>query len=182
MRWDDLFADLEGGVESMEQQERDADIAERTRAHLGTVRWVDRCVGARLGLRIVGIGLVEGDVDTVTRDWLLMHVDGRSDWVINLDAVCGVVGAPPTASTAGTRSAVAARMTWVNAWSVLSRDRARVQVVRTDGTHLAGLAARVGRDFVEMRCADDFGAEDRRRGERLEIVPYRAIAAVKCPR
>lgn len=182
MRWDDLFADLEAGAESMELQERDADIAERTRAELGSLLWVDRCAGARLGLRIAGVGLVEGTVETVTRDWLLMRVDGRSDWVVGLDAVTGVVGAPSVASAADTRSAVAARMTWVNAWSVLSRDRARIQVVRTDGTHLSGVAARVGRDFVEMRWIDDFGAEDRRRDERLEIVPYRPIAAVKCPR
>lgn len=182
MRWDDLFADLEGGVESMQQQERDADIAERTRAQLGSLRWVDRCVGARLALRIAGVGLVEGTIETVTRDWLLMQVDGRSDWVVGLDAVNGVVGAPPAATTADARGAVAARMTWVNAWSVLSRDRARVHVVRTDGTHVSGIAARVGRDFVEMRCSDDFGAEDRRQDDRFEIVPYRSIAAVKCPR
>jgi len=178
MRWELLFDDLEHTAEALQLLERDSDIAERTRAELQTVAWTDRCVGAQVALRVKTLGVLRGTVDTVTPTWLLLHADRGSDWVVATDAVLGVVGAPREAGPQP-HAALAARMTWVNVWSILSRDRARVHVVRRDGGDVDGVAARVGKDFVELWCTDPADPEH---AGRTEIVPYVAVVAVRCPR
>jgi hypothetical protein len=42
-----------------------------------------------------------------------------------------------------------------------------------------GVAARVGKDFVELWCTDPADPEH---AGRTEIVPYVAVVAVRCPR
>lgn len=172
MRWDGLFSDLAGEVEALERQERDLDIADRTRAELGAVSWLDRCAESEVALRVAGLGVLRGQVDTVAGAWLLLHADEPVDWVVAIAAVTGVLDASPRSVRADARGEVARRMTWVNAWSVLSRDRDHVHVFRTDQTSVSGVPVRVGHDFVEL-------ATD---GGRAELVPYQAIAAVRCPR
>lgn len=167
MRWDELFAGLETDLDSLQQSERDVEIADRTRVRLGQMSWVDRCAGARVGLRVQGVGLLRGMVDTVTSSWLLLHASGTTDWVVSLAAVTGVVDVPANASAPAKRRTVEQKMTWLNAWSVLSRDRDEVYVVRVDGTPVAGVADRVGKDFVEIGG---------------ELVPYVVMAAVRAPR
>lgn len=166
MRWDGLFDDLEADFESMRESERDAEIADRTRARAGELTWVERCAGSPVRLRVQAVGVLSGVVDTVTTAWVLLHASESTDWVVSRAAVTGVLDVPAVAvgSPAGE---VARRMTWLNAWAVLARDRDPVHVVRLDGTTVAGVAGRVGKDFVEL------GAE---------LVPYAAIAAVRCRR
>lgn len=175
MRWRELFGELEGDAAALERQERDLDIADRTRARLGSLSWLDRCAQRDVGLRVAGVGLLHGQVETVASAWLLLHADAATDWLVAVAAVTGIV--PSTTAVADTgsgdaRGQVERRLTWLNAWSVLSRDRDRVYVVRTDGSGTAGIPARVGRDFVELTT--EVG--------RAELVPYAAIAAVRCPR
>ncbi|MDO9378619.1 MAG: hypothetical protein Q7T56_07200 [Nocardioidaceae bacterium] len=174
MAWDELFADLESSAEAWEQRERDAEILERTRSAWSRVRWADRCVGSSVALRVDGLGVVDGEVDTVARTWLLLRSAGAVDWVVALDAVLGVVGAPASPVARARGGEVAARMGWTNAWTVLTRDRAAVQVVRRDGSRVEGLPVRVGEDFVELRSEDGRA--------RPELVPFGAVAAVRCPR
>lgn len=165
MRWDDLFDDLEADLDSMHRSERDAQIADATRVRSGQIRWVELCRGGRVGLRVAGVGMLHGTVDTVTGAWLLLHGGAGVDWVVGLEAVLGVVD-PPTTAARAAGGEVAARMTWLHAWSALSRDRDHVHVVRTDGSTVSGVPGRVGKDFVELGG---------------EYVPYAAIAAVRCP-
>ncbi|MFY0407562.1 hypothetical protein [Solicola sp. PLA-1-18] len=174
MAWDELFADLESSAEAWEQRERDAEIAERTRSAWSQVGWAERCVGSRVSLRVDGLGSVDGEVDTVARTWLLLRAGGAVDWVVALDAVLGVVGAPASPAARARGGEVAARMGWTNAWTVLVRDHAVVQVVRRDGSRVDGLPVRVGEDFVELRVSED--------RSRTEIVPFGAVVAVRCQR
>jgi hypothetical protein len=184
MRWDALFADLEGMAAGEWLRERDAEIAERTRAELGRVRLVDRLRAvadrasagnhADVTVRMLAAGTLRGEIARVTDDWFLL-VTPSYEWVVAIDAVLGLSGMPPAARTPESQSAVSAGLGWAAAWRVLARDRTSVHVVRRDGETVAGVPGRVGHDFVEL--SDDDGM-----GRAVEVVPHFAIAAVRCPR
>jgi hypothetical protein len=184
MRWDALFADLEGMAAGEWLRERDAEIAERTRAELGRVRLVDRLRAvadrasagdhADVAVRMLAAGTLRGEITRVTDDWFLL-VTPSYEWVVAIDAVLGLSGLPPAARTPESQSAVAAGLGWAAAWRVLARDRTSVHVVRRDSGTVTGVPGRVGHDFVEL--SDDDGM-----GRVVEVVPHSAIAAVRCPR
>lgn len=179
MRWEQLFADLEGTVESLERQERDADISERTRAAQHALTWADRIAGASIVLHVESLGPLEGVVDTITGGWLLLRTSGTYDWVVATEAVVGVSAAPAGVGQPQPHGSVARRMTWVHAFSVLSRDRAQVQVVRRGAGAVSGMPVVVGKDHVELWAAEPTEGD---RSARRQLVPYAAIVAVRCPR
>jgi hypothetical protein len=184
MRWDALFADLETAAAGEWLRERDAEIAERTRAELGRVRLVDRLRAvadrasagehADIAVRTLAAGTLRGEITRVTDDWFLL-VTPAHEWVVAIDAVLGLSGLPPVARAPESRSAVSAGLGWAAAWRVLARDRTSVHVVRRDGETVAGVPGRVGHDFVELGDVDGVG-------RAVEVVPHAAIAAVRCPR
>ena len=184
MRWDALFADLEAAAAGEWLRERDAEIAERTRAELGRVRLVDRLRAvadrgsagdhADVTVRVFGAGTLRGAVTRVTDEWFLLETPAY-EWVVAIDAVLGLRGLPPAARTPESQSAVSAGLGWGAAWRVLARDRTSVHVVRRDGEAVAGVPGRVGHDFVELSDVDGTG-------RAVEVVPHPAVAAVQCPR
>lgn len=184
MRWDDLFADLEVDADGLQQRERDAEIAERTRTELAALSLLDRLRAGSdevVALDVVGVGRIEGRLRRVTPEWVLLDVDGRSGWAVALAALTGVEGLSAAAVPGAEVGQVAARTTWSSAFRVLSRDREVVVVRRLDGSGVRGIPARVGRDFVELWLRDDeTAAQDRsaRATPRLTVVPYAAVAAV----
>ena len=76
MRWEGLFADLEGQLAAEERRELDDEVAERTRRERALVTLADRLAGAvgstvRLGL---GAGLhVQGDIADLGDGWVLLR-------------------------------------------------------------------------------------------------------------
>ena len=187
MRWDALFADLEAAAEGEWQRERDAEIAERTRAELARLRLVDRLravvdrrssEGVELAVRVQAAGVLRGVVARVTDDWFVLLTPSH-EWVVASDAVLGVTGLPSAARPPESESVVARALGWSAAWRVLARDRSEVQVVRRDGSTVAGRANRAGHDFVEL-TAEPYDAG--RGGVAAELVPHAAVAAVRCPR
>jgi hypothetical protein len=187
MRWDALFADLEAAAEGEWQRERDAEIAERTRAELARLRLVDRLravvegrtsAGVELAVTVLAAGVLRGRVTRVTDEWFVLLTPSH-EWVVASDAVLGVTGLPSSARPPESEGAVARAMGWSAAWRVLARDRSDVYVVRRDGSAVAGRANRAGHDFVELTA----GPGDTGRGGTVsELVPHAAIAAVRCPR
>lgn len=184
MRWDDLFADLEVDADGLQQRDRDAEIAERTRTELAALVLIDRLRAGRgdvVALEVLGVGRIEGRLRRVTPEWVLLDVDGRSGWAVALAALTGVEGLSAAAVPGAQVGQVATRTTWSSAFRVLSRDREVVVVRRVDGSSVRGVPARVGRDFVEMWLRDDeTSAQGRsaRATPRLTVVPYAAVAAV----
>lgn len=174
MRWNELFTALEAEARDLERQNRDADIADRTRSAQAKTSWLSRCT-AEVGVRVNGVGTVCGVPDTVTPTWILLRVDGPYDWVVSTVAVMTVSGLPR--EPALRNSPVDERLTWSHAWRVLSRDRSEVRVWCRDGSVVHGVPETVGRDYVELRAYD----EARPSGRPAEVVPYAAIAAVRCP-
>lgn len=189
MRWDALFADLEAAAAGEWQRERDAEIAERTRAELARLRLVDRLRAVadgrpgpevEIGVRILAAGVVRGRLVRVTDDWFVL-VTPSHEWVVATAAVLGVTGLPPAARSPESQGAVARSWGWSAAWRVLARDRTEVHVIRRDGSTVTGLASRSGQDFVELTASESI-AHPVRGAAASELVPHAAIAAVRCPR
>ena len=174
MRWDRLFADLEAEGAELAAQDRDAEIAERTRAALSEVHWLERvrgATGAAATLVLGGDARVTGTVRYAGPDWVLVDA-GSDDVLVPAAAVIGVEGvgslAPPDADRVP--------LTWTAAWRSLSRDRAEVLVRRSDGKQVRGMVDRIGADFVELEHD-----EDSRPGPEV-LVPFAAIQSAHVAR
>ncbi|MBA2639906.1 MAG: hypothetical protein H0U77_07915 [Nocardioidaceae bacterium] len=178
MRWDRLFAELEAEALDLAAADRDVEIADRTRAELGRIRWADRvraAAGGRVRVWLASGDLVEGEVGRVGGDWLLLDGD-RHDVLVPVHGVVGIEGVgPASASAVG-----AVALTWSAAWRVLARDRAQVRVTRTAGGTVHGVPVRVGADFVELGTQRVEGTAGH--GQGSVLVPYAAITAAYVPR
>jgi hypothetical protein len=159
MAWEEeLFAvldDLEQQAEALYDAERDADLADRSRAEYQQVSLAGRLmatVGGPVRLEVLGVGAVSGELDRVASGWCLVST-GDQDWVVRLDAVTVVRGA-------------SARSLPEVAWSPVSRlglgsalrriaDTGERCVLRlVDGTAHDAVLRRVGADFVEATVGE----------------------------
>jgi len=184
VRWDDVFADLEVEAAGLRQQERDAEIADRTRAELATVVLADRfraAVGRSASVLVTGLGVVNGRVERVARRWVLLVAADDVEWLVAWPAVLGAAGLPVQA-VEESPGHVNSALGWPATWRVLARDRGPVQVVRLDASMVTGVPDRVGADFVELGLRDPGDASTRTPSTAVELVPYAAVAAVRCPR
>jgi len=179
MRWERLFTDLEAEAAELAEQDRAAEIADRTRSELARTVWIDRLravTGAEVRVRLLGADLVDGTVVQVGTDWLLIRA-GANDVLVPAHAVVGVEGLGATAAVVSApQSGEVSGMTWTAAWRVLARDRASVRVVRAGGSTVHGVPVRVGADFVELDPALD-AEHPSSSGSRRVLVPYAAITA-----
>ena len=94
MRWDDVFADLETAAAGLQQRERDAEIADRTRAELAGIEIADRfraTLGRLVSVRVMGLGVVTGRVQRVAGQWTLLE-SADVEWLLAWPAVTGVAG------------------------------------------------------------------------------------------
>lgn len=151
MRWDDLFADLEGRFDELAYAAEEAELADRTRVEFGRVTAVERLVGAIGGhvrLRLAGGQLAEGRLNRVGTDWVLLRESGSAELLIALAAVAAVEGL--AACTGAELGSVDARFDLRKALRSVARDRAPVTVHSRHGTELSGTIDRVGHDFVEL--------------------------------
>lgn len=172
--WDDeLFAlldDLEQQAEALYDAERDADLADRSRAEYAQVTLAGRLmasVGRELGLSLVGVGAVTGTLQRVGPDWCLLHGSGQ-DWVVRTAVVLRVRGASERAVPELAWSPVAS----LGLGSALRRvadSRSPCRVHLVDGAQHEVLLTRVGRDFVEAAGPD---------GQAL-LFPFGQLAAVQ---
>jgi len=174
MNWDEqLFAvldDLEQQAESLFDAERDAEVADRSRAEYGAVTLASRLmasIDAEIALAVTGVGRVSGRLRRVATGWLLLEtVAGQ--WVVPLSAVTSVGGAS-SRSVPEVAWSPLTRLGLGSALRRLSEAGERCLVHRVDGSPLDGVVRRVGQDFAEVEVAPD----------RLELVAFSAVAAVQ---
>ena len=191
MRWDALFADLEAAAAGEWLRERDAEIAERTRAEVARLRLVDRMrayvdrrqpgATAELAVRVTAAGVLRGELSRVADQWFLL-VTPTHEWVVSVDAVVGITGLPAAARPPDSQGTVSRALGWSAAWRVLARDRTAVHVIRRDGSTVVGTPGRVGQDFVEIGDVEGGAATGWSGPAGNEVVPHAAVAAVRCPR
>ena len=167
MRWEKLFADLEGIVDDEELTERDALIAELRDGERAATNW-QQLAGGAVSLEVAGFGRIDGTVQS-GNDHVIQLLTDRAHILVNPVAVMAVLGA---AQRAAIPTTVSSKLGWPYVFRLLQRDQDRAQLYRTDSTSKSGKVVLVGADFVQIR--DEAG--------NAPMIPYAAIAAVSCPR
>jgi hypothetical protein len=174
MRWEerllDLFDDLEQQADGLALAERDALVAEQSRAEYAGVDLAARLaasVGARVWLDVQGVGGLDGVLRRTGDGWLVLGA-GAQAWVVRLAAVRRARGLSEGAVDAAARP-LTARLGLASALRGLAETRLEAVLHGTDGQVTRAVLGRVGRDFVEVRPADG----------PVEVVPFAAVAALR---
>jgi hypothetical protein len=180
MRWQQLFADLQGQFAEQEMAEERAQWPSRVRAEVGAVAFVDRlggAVGLPVALHCRGAGPLAGRLVEVGVDWLLLEDDRARSSLVALTAVRAVAGLGRRTAVAEDAGDVRVRLDLRRALRALARDRAPVQLVLDDGLQLSGTVDRVGADYLEL--AEHPAGEPRRaeavRGVRAVVLDSIAL-------
>ncbi|TYL45442.1 hypothetical protein FXB39_18330 [Nocardioides sp. BGMRC 2183] len=178
MGWEDelfvLFDDLEQQAEALYAAERDAEVADRSRAEYQQVSLAGRLMASldsAVAVGIAGAGTVTGSLERVAADWLLLAAQ-EQDWVVRLDALTTVEGASVRAIPEVAWSPVA-RLGFGSALRRLSEAGERCVVHLRDGSRHDGTLRRVGQDFCELVTGEE---------RRTLLLGFSAVAAVQSRR
>jgi len=188
VRWDDLFADLEGQLEQ-ELGAEDLDVAaEEERLRLGRLSLRDRiaALAAQTGaLELTEGARVELRVETVGRDWVSGSAMGSrsASCLVPLDAIAGMSVEPDRVASSLATSfehpdALSRRLGLSFVLRDLCRRRCPIDVT-TSARALHGTIDRVGRDHLDLALHDP--GEPRRPNavRELRIVPFRELLLVR---
>ncbi|WP_395725197.1 hypothetical protein [Nakamurella sp.] len=192
MRWDRLFAELEGRFDQLADEQEAAERADRERVAIGAVTAIERLAGAlnqQVRIGVTGGAVVAGALRAVGPDWLLVVEGGQRDCVVPWRAVAVVQGV--TATTGAAPSGLDLRLDLRRALRGLARDRAPVQVALAGWTgggppatgggsgELIGTIDRVGADFIEVALHAAW--EPRRAGavRSVALVPLASVLLVR---
>jgi hypothetical protein len=174
MSWDEeLFAvldDLEQQAEALYAAERDAELADRSRAEYGAVTLPSRLMAsldAELTLGVIGVGRLTGALRRVSKGWVLLSSAG-SEWIVPLSSVTSVGGASPRSVPEVAWSPIT-RLGLGSAMRRLSEAAEPCVVHLVDGTVHEARVARVGADFAELAIGED----------RVDLVSFSALAAIR---
>jgi len=150
---DELFAlldDLEQQAEALYDAEREADLADRSRAEYAQVTLASRLMASidrELLLELCGVGQVTGTLQRVGADWGLVHGSGQ-DWVVRVAAITRVRGASERSLPEVAWSPLS-RLGLGSALRRIADSRSPCRVHLVDGTQHEVVLSRVGQDFVE---------------------------------
>ncbi|MEO6511562.1 MAG: hypothetical protein ABIO16_11270, partial [Nocardioides sp.] len=152
--------------------ERDAELADRSRAEYATVTLEARLMaseGRSVALDLAGAGRVTGELRRVGSGWCLVTGVGR-DWLVPTGSVEAAAGLSDRAVPEVAWSAVA-RLGLSSALRRLADEGVPCVLLTRTGTRYDGVLLRVGQDFVETQS-------DGERPQRV-LVALRSIAAVQ---
>jgi len=174
MSWEEelfaLFDDLESQASAAFAADREAEIADRSRAEYQQVALAGRLmasVGGEVTLDVRGVGLIQGRIERVATGWLLLAA-GEQDWIVREAAIAAVAGASVRAVPAVAWEAVA-KLGIGSALRRLADSGERCLLHLLDRSRYDGVVRRVGADFVEI--LDDAG--------HVWLVAFSALAAVQ---
>jgi hypothetical protein len=182
VRWDELFDDLDAQFNEVETAELAAEVADRSRREVALLRLVDRLrpvLGRQITVRLVGAGVVEGQLTAMGPDWLLLAEAGGREALVVASALLSVGGLAAQTAAPNSEGLVAARLNVAYALRGIVRDRSEVAVTLIDGSTAAGTIDRVGADFLEL-AEHPAGEERRRDAVRLvRAYPLSSLAVVR---
>jgi hypothetical protein len=174
MAWEEeLFAlldDLEQQAEALYGAERDAELADRSRAAYGEVSLASRLMASvedEVRLEVTGVGAVEGALARVADGWCVLR-GAAQDWVVCLPAVAAVHGASGRSVPEVAWSPVA-RLGLGSALRRLADAGERCVLHLRDATTYDAVVRRVGADFVEATVGEG----------RTVLVAFGALAAIQ---
>ncbi len=148
MRWNDLFSDLEGQLESAQSREFESDVRALEEAERATVSLAARLAasrGTRVTLDLRGGVRVAGTVVDATGGWVLLEDDRRQHLVPHA-AIASARGVSHRAAEMGE---VERRLGLGHALRALARDGADVAVT-TSGGEIRGRIRQVGADHLDI--------------------------------
>lgn len=185
MRWEemlfDLFDDLEQQAEGLVLAERDAEVAELSRAEYAQVDFSSRLhasVGKRVVLAVAGVGHIEATLARVGVDWLLAEAE-QHEWIVRTGALGHVRGLSDRAVDERARP-VPSKVRIGSALRGVADGRAPVVLHRMDGSSVRAQLGRVGADFVELWVSEHAEAwATSGSAGHVEVVPFGALAAVR---
>ncbi len=186
VRWEGLFADLEGQLAAEERRELDSEVADRTRRERALVDLTARLgasTGSPLVLDLAGGRRIEGVLADHGDSWLLLDgapvvAAATKEVLVPLAHVVAVTGL-----AAGAEPVRAARRFGLGyALRALARDRSTVALLLVGGGELVGTVDVVGADHLVL--AEHPGSEPRRPGNvrRVVTVPTSGLLAVESRR
>jgi hypothetical protein len=158
--WDerlfDLLDDLEGQAEALYAAERDAELADRSRAEYATVTLAARLKaseGQAVSLDVAGTGRVSGELRRVGTGWCLVSGEGR-DHLVPISAVEGATAlsdraVPEVAWSPWDRLGLA------SALRRLADEAVPCLLVTRSGVRHDVVLLRIGRDFLEAEAEGD---------------------------
>lgn len=149
MRWNELFADLEGQLDEAERSERELALADRVRRERSQVDLFQRLLAQRgpVSLTTLGGAAAVGIVSDVGQGWVLLDEGVAGSALVRLEAVMGFVGLDARADLT---SALGRKFGLGYALRAISRDRLPVRVHDVAGGVREGHLAGVGADVVEV--------------------------------
>ena len=130
MRWQQLFADLQGQFEEHEAAADRAEWSSRARAEIGSVVLADRlrgALGSPLFLQCRGAGRVAGRLVEVGPDFVLLEDEQARSSLVATGAILAVSGLSRRTAVAEDAGPVRGRLDLRRALRALARDRAAVQ-------------------------------------------------------
>jgi len=148
MRWERLFAELEGTAEHAYAEERDALVADLREGEWAARSWLDGLQAADdVDVDVHDLGVLSGSVRFANS--VLIHLVGAAaEYLIATDAVRWARG--------GTRSlgippdSVTARLGWGHVFRELQFEADSVRLTLAGALVLEGRIAVVGQDFVRL--------------------------------
>ncbi|WP_248582833.1 hypothetical protein [Nocardioides sp. InS609-2] len=178
MSWEEqlfaLFDDLEGQAEALYDAEREAEVADRSRAEYQHVTLASRLMASldtEVGLEVVGLGAIRGELHRVNAEWCLLAARAQ-EWIVPLSAVSAVRDASPRSVPEVAWSPLT-RLGLGSALRRLAEAGEGCLVHLADGSRHEARFTRVGADFVE--ATGDHGATMLISFARLAAVQSRTI-------
>ncbi|MGI8647060.1 MAG: hypothetical protein DLM55_03480 [Acidimicrobiales bacterium] len=187
-RWNRLFTDLESELTAVEDAEFAAEVADRTRRELATVRLVDRlraAIGSELVVTVdsAGPSTVSGVLRDVGADWALLATAAGNQLgarvLLPLAAVMTLRGLPFAAAAPGSEGHVAARYDMRMVLRRLMRDRAVLTLVLRSGDAVLGRLDRVGADCMDVTTQESGERRVPRSPRHAQTIPCAALALVR---
>jgi hypothetical protein len=180
VRWDDLFADLDGQLLAGQGAALQAELTERTRAEHARRMLVERLtahVGRDVTVGVAGVGPVAGRLVDAVGAWLVVAEGAGRCVLVPARAWRWVDGL--SRSVEAPASAVTRRSSLGSALRALAARRAAVTLHLPDGTALTGTIDRVAADHLDLALHTP--GEPRRRGSvtGVRVVPQACIVAVR---
>ena len=181
MRWQALFADLEGQLLAADAAELAGEVADRTRREAGLIQLADRlrtAIGAPLAVQVLGAGLLRGCLLDAGRDWVLLD-DRGAEVLVALSAVSGVIGVGAATKVPDSEGLVGVRLDLRRVLRGLARSRTGVALSLVDGAQVTGTLDRIGADHLDLA---EHGRGEARRGaavRQVRLVPLSALAVVR---
>jgi hypothetical protein len=180
MRWEGLFADLEGRLAAEERRDLDDEVAERTRRERALVELDARlcaATGSHLRIGLVGGAVVQGRLLDVGDGWLLARTGVGAREVLVPTAAVASLGPLGRESDPGR---VARRFSLGSALRALSRDRATVGVALVGGGPvLVGTIDAVGADHLDLAEHPDGLPRRQENVTAVTTVPFAALLSVE---